>query len=79
MTWISVKERKPTTGAPCWIIWSGVVQLVSYRRAGIGFACADGYEWEQAIDIGCDAIPDKEVTHWQYIPAPPEEKPKHGE
>lgn len=68
--WISVTKKLPATGALSWIVWSGTVQNISYRRVGLGFACADGYAWEPADGEG-DSIPDDEVTHWREIPAPP--------
>lgn len=70
--WVSVEERLPQTGECCLVVWSGHVQRVSYRRVGVGFACADGYEWETSDCIGSDPIPDGQVTHWMPLPAPPE-------
>lgn len=68
--WISASERLPVTGSLCWIVWAGTVQTMAYRRFGLGFACADGYAWEDEYGQG-DSIPDAEVTHWQPLPAPP--------
>jgi len=47
------------------------VQKIAYCRTGIGYACADGYVWETAYDIGGDPIPDEEVTHWHPLPCAP--------
>ena len=69
--WILTSDCKPLTGAPCWVVYSGTVQQIAYRRVGIGFACSDGYEWESACDLDTDPIPDNEVTHWMPLPEAP--------
>lgn len=69
--WISVKDRLPSTGTNVWVVWSETVQTIAYHRIGLGFACADGYQWEPAEFIDSDPIPDGEVTHWQPLPEPP--------
>lgn len=68
--WIKTTERKPVTGALCWIVWADVVQSTAYRRVGVGFDCCEGYVWEAAHGEG-DSIPDLEVTHWQPMPDAP--------
>ena len=42
--WIHANDPPPT-GLACWVVYSGAVQLIAYRREGIGFACEYGYEW----------------------------------
>ena len=69
--WISTSARMPLTGASCFIVYAGTVQQIAYKRVGIGFACADGYKWETACDLGCAPILDAEVTHWMPMPEPP--------
>lgn len=70
MEWIATKERMPTTGTLCLIVWAGTVQHIAYRRFGIGFACEKGYAWDAAHTLG-ESIPDDEVTHWRPLPARP--------
>ncbi len=78
--WISVREQLPRTGEPVWVVYSGTVQTVAYKRMGKGFACEDGYEWETATAVdGDDTMPDEFVTHWMPIPAPPISERSAGE
>jgi len=69
--WIATSDEPPQTGAECLIVYDGVVQRIAYQRMGMGFACADGYEWRPADEIVCDPIHDSEVTHWRPLPTPP--------
>ena len=71
--WRRCLETKPPTGAAVTIVWSGTVQHVAYRRVGIGYACAGGYEWVAALHSDQDPIPDEQVTHWKPLPDPPKE------
>jgi hypothetical protein len=73
--WVNAKDRKPPIGFDCLIVASGVTQKIAYRRVGIGFACAGGYEWVTALNIGADALQDEDVNFWQYLQDPPG-KPK---
>ena len=67
--WIPVSERLPRTGELCWVIYSGHVQNVAYRREGLGYACADGYEWRPDDSLESDPILDGEVSHWRELPS----------
>lgn len=71
--WISVKDKLPKKAA--WVLVSvgGAVNCV--------FLCPDG-SWEDwTKPINPNVLPSLEITHWMYIPAPPEEEdcPNCGE
>jgi len=72
LQWREITEQDlPKVGEPVLVVWNGCVQKIAYCRTGIGYACADGYVWETAYDIGGDPIPDEEVTHWHPLPCAP--------
>jgi hypothetical protein len=72
LDWREITETDlPEVGVPVLVVWNGCVQKIAYVRTKIGFGRTEGYVWETAYDIGCDPIPDGEVTHYAPLLDPP--------
>lgn len=59
--WISVDEEMPDGKLPAHC-------FVRYENESVGIAVWDGESWYTKYDLG---VP---ITHWMYIPAPPEKE-----
>ncbi len=70
--WVKCSDLLPETGEPVLLIYSGVIQHITYFLCS--YDCAESYRWfPYAGDIEF-AIPFKRASHWVYIkdlPLPP--------